>query len=214
MQEKLRGIILKTMDYKEKDKLMWVFTEERGKISVLCKGVRAPKNKYQSLIQPMLFGEFLLFKGKTLYSFNEGAVVHSFSSLKGSLELLTYASYYLEMADIVTLDEEVQPYLYRNLVTVMYLLESEALDVVLLTLIYEVKLITLTGFRVGPQAVPFGISKEAMEAAEYILRNEYKKTLERTFSKEVLDELKRITSYLIMENYQRKPKSLSLLKYM
>lgn len=214
MQVKAKGIVIKTMDYKEKDKILWVFTEELGKISVLCKGARTPKYRYQSLTRPMIFGDFLLFKGKSLYNLSEGTLVHSFSGVTSTLELLTYASYLLELVDIVTLDEEVQPYLYRNLITALYLLESEAIDLEIITLVYEIKLITLTGYRIGRQSVPFGISDEALKAAEYFLRNEYAKSAEFALDLKIKEELKKITSFMIRDNYQRKPKSLELLKYM
>src|SRR5690554_3507457 len=205
MQVKAKGIVIKTMDYKEKDKILWIFTEELGKISVLCKGARSPKYKYQSMTRPIIFGDFLLFKGKSLYNFNEGSLIHSFSEVTSSLELLTYASYFLEMVDIVTMDGEVQPYLYRNLVTALYLLESEAIDVEVITLVYEIKLITLSGYRIARQSVPFTISEEAMKAAEYFLRNEYTKSAEFTLDKATKQELQRITSFMIKDNYQRKP---------
>ncbi|SFN39785.1 DNA repair protein RecO [Proteiniclasticum ruminis] len=214
MQVKAKGIVIKTMDYKEKDKILWIFTEELGKVSVLCKGARSPKYRYQFMTRPMIFGDFLLFKGKSLYNFNEGTLIHGFSDVTSSLELLTYASYFLEMIDIVTLDEEVQPYLYRNLVTALYLLESEAIDVEVITLVYEIKLITLTGYRIGRQSVPFAVSNEALQAAEFFLRNEYAKSAEYRMDHTVKSELQRITSFIIRDSYQRKPKSLDLLKYM
>lgn len=214
MQVKAKGIVLKSMDYKEKDKILWIFTEEFGKISVLCKGARSPRFKYQSMMRPIIFAEFLLYKGKSLYNLNEGTLIHGFSDITTSLELLTYASYYLEMADIVTIDEEVQPYLYRNLVTALYILESNAIDPEVITLVYEIKLITLTGYRISRQSIPFDVSDEAIKAAEYFLRNEYAKSTEFPLSQSIKAELQRITSFIIKDSYQRKPKSLDLLKYM
>lgn len=214
MQVKAKGIILKTMDYKEKDKICWVFTEELGKISVLCKGVRSPKNKYQSMIRSMILGDFLLFKGKSMYNFNEGTLIHGFSSVTASLELLTYGSYFVEMADIVTLDDEIQPYLYRNLITALYLLESEAIPLDVLALVYEIKLIALTGYRVAPHSVPFSVSNEALKAADYFLRNEYTRSTSYELDNPLKEELQKITAFIIRDSYTRKPKSLELLKYM
>lgn len=214
MQVKVKGVILKTMDYKEKDKLMWVFTEEFGKISVLCKGVRSQKSKFQSLVRPLLFGDFLVYKGKSLYSLNEGNIINSFSKLSTTLELLTYGSYYVELVDIVSIDAEPQALIYRNLVTALYLLETDALDMEVLTLAYEIKLIGLTGFSVGKEMVPFEISQGAVKTAEFLKKSDFSKIHVLKVDDRIKKELKSVTSYIIKESYQRRPKSLDMLKYM
>ncbi len=214
MQENIKGVILKTMDYKERDKLMWVFTEKYGKISVICKGVRSPKNKYQSLIRPLLFGDFLLYKGKTMYSFNEGMVISSFGKLSTSLELLTYGSYLVELIDIASSDGEPQPKLYETLVSALYLLEAEVIDVVLLTLAYEVKVLTLTGNYVGREAIPFTLSERAVNIMEFLRKTPLTKIHVLKLDEEVQKEMKSATTFLMNESFQRKPKSLRFLDYM
>ena len=214
MQEKVKGIILKTMDYKEKDKLMWVFTEELGKISVLCKGVRSQKSRFQSLVRPLLFGEFLLFKGKSLYSLNEGNIINSFSHLSTSLEMLTYGSYYVELVDIVSIDQEPQSMLYRNLVTALYLLESGALDMEILTLAYEVKLIYATGLVLSREMVPFEITQGTLKTAEFLQKTDFSRIHVLKIDEKTKKELQSITSFILKDSYQRRPKSLDMLKYM
>ncbi|NLB19751.1 MAG: DNA repair protein RecO [Clostridium sp.] len=214
MQENIKGVILKTMDYKEKDKLMWVFTEQYGKISVICKAVRSPKNKYQSLIRPLLFGDFQLYRGKTMYSFNEGMVISSFSKLSTSLELLTYGSYYVELIDIVAFDGDAQPDLYETLVSALYLLESEAIEMSLLTLAYEVKILSLTGIYVGREAIPFKISERAVNIIEFLKKTPLPKIQVLKLDETTIKEVKTATSYLMNESFQRKPKSLKFLEYM
>ena len=214
MQVKVKGIILKTMDYKEKDKLMWVFTEEFGKISVLCKGVRSQKSKFQSLVRPLLFGEFLVYKGKSLYSLNEGNIINAFSKLTTTLELLTYGSYYVELVDIVSVDKDPQGMIYRNLVTALYLLEADVLDMEVLTLAYEIKLIGLTGFYVSKEMVPFEISQGAIRTAEFLQKTDFTKIHILKVDEKIKKELQSVTSFIIKDSYQRRPKSLDMLKYM
>ena len=214
MQVKVKGVILKTMDYKEKDKLMWVFTEELGKISVLCKGVRSQKSRFQSLVRPLLFGDFLVYKGKSLYSLNEGSIINAFSKLSTTLELLTYGSYYVELVDIVSVDGDPQELVYKNLVTALYLLEADVIDMEVLTLAYEIKLITLTGFNVGKEMVPFDISQGAIKTAEFLQKTDFTKIHILKVDEKIKKELQSVTSFIIKDSYQRRPKSLDMLKYM
>ena len=214
MQLKVKGVILKTMDYKEKDKLMWVFTEEFGKISVLCKGVRSQKSKFQSLVRPLLFGDFLVYKGKSLYSLNEGSIINAFSKLSTTLELLTYGSYFVELVDIVSVDSDPQQLVYRNLVTALYLLEADVIDMEVLTLAYEIKLIGLTGFKVGKEMVPFEMSQGAIKTAEFLQKTDFTKIHILKVDEKTKKELQLVTSFIIKDSYQRRPKSLDMLKYM
>jgi len=215
MQEKVKGVILKTMDYKERDKIIWLFTESLGKIAVICKGVRSQKSKYQSLIRPILYGEFLLFKGSgTMYSLNEGIAINSFSSLSSSLELLTYGSYFVELADIMTQDNEPDEPAYKILVTALYLLETNVIDMELLTLAFEVKLIRNSGLKVGREMVPFPISKASENIIEFLLKTEMSKIHVLKLDEKIKKELKEITTFIIRDSFQRRPKSLDLLKFL
>ena len=39
------GVIIKAQEYKENDKLLWIFTEKLGKITVIAKGAKKNKSK-------------------------------------------------------------------------------------------------------------------------------------------------------------------------
>lgn len=53
-----KGICLRAVNYKEKDKLLTVATFERGIITVSAKGVRSAKAKLCAGCMPLVFGEF------------------------------------------------------------------------------------------------------------------------------------------------------------
>ncbi|PWX17674.1 DNA repair protein RecO, partial [Clostridium perfringens] len=87
------GVIIKAQDYKENDKLLWIFTEKMGKITAIAKGAKKSKSKLFSLTHPLCYGDYLLFKGKGLYRLSEGKIRTSFQTSLTDLEKLTYASY-------------------------------------------------------------------------------------------------------------------------
>ena len=58
MDTKVKGIILKLIDYKEADKLASIFTLEQGVVTVKFKGVRKEKSKLKSACMPFTFAEF------------------------------------------------------------------------------------------------------------------------------------------------------------
>lgn len=63
----LQGICLRTINYKEQDKLLSIATLQKGIITVKATGVRAQKAKLKAGCMPMVFGEFSLAEGKGGY---------------------------------------------------------------------------------------------------------------------------------------------------
>ena len=60
----LKGICLRAINYKEKDKLLTIATFQKGKISVTARGVRSPSAKLKAGCMPLVFGEFSISQGK------------------------------------------------------------------------------------------------------------------------------------------------------
>ena len=63
---KVKALVIGGRDFKEKDKLVELFTLEQGKLTVSMKGVRGEKAKMKFAKEIFCFGEFVLenTKGK------------------------------------------------------------------------------------------------------------------------------------------------------
>lgn len=57
---KLKGIVIKAKDYKDSDKIVTIFSAEKGLISARVRGVKKNKAKLSFAVQPFAFVEFLL----------------------------------------------------------------------------------------------------------------------------------------------------------
>ena len=60
MTTKVKAIVLKAIDYKDKDKLLTLFSLEQGKIVCSMRGVKSPNAKLKFAKEPFCFGEFIL----------------------------------------------------------------------------------------------------------------------------------------------------------
>ena len=60
MTEKVNGITLRAVNYKDSDKILTVFTLEKGKIAVGAKGVRKANAKMKQIAEPFCFAESML----------------------------------------------------------------------------------------------------------------------------------------------------------
>lgn len=65
MSTKVKAIVLGGTNIKEKDRIIQLFTLEKGKISASMKGVRGDKAKLKSAKEPFCFGEFIIEEGKS-----------------------------------------------------------------------------------------------------------------------------------------------------
>ena len=56
----VKGIVLKTKEYKDNDKLLTILTLEKGKILVKARGVKKSKSKLKAFCQSFCFADFEL----------------------------------------------------------------------------------------------------------------------------------------------------------
>lgn len=236
---KTRGIVLKTQDYKENDKLLWILTEEHGKVSVIAKGARKNKNKNFSNTLPFCFGEYVLFKGRALYSLNEGKIIDSFQDILNNFDTLIYGSYFSELVDIV-IEEEPCNVIFIELVKAFFLMRNEAVDLGVLARAFEAKLLKATGYGMSLENCAvcgvelrssnyisfqfyggvcekcekqYGthVSVAAYNGIKFLSKVDLEKVGRLNLDDKTKMEIQRVLTTFIELNYRRKPKSLSLL---
>ena len=82
MEIKTEAIVLQSIDYKDNDKLLTLFSPTLGKITVGARGVKKPKAKLSFATQPFCFAEYVLAEKGGRYTLT-GAYLHeSFFSLR------------------------------------------------------------------------------------------------------------------------------------
>ena len=240
--EKTKAIIIKAIDYKENDKLIWAYTEEVGKITFIARGAKKSKSKNLSLTLPLCFGEYIFFKGRNLYNLQEGKIINSFQGLLNNLDKLTYSSYVCELIDICVQDAEVDKTLFRDFITCLYLLNTDAMDYELLIRAFELRLLSATGY--GLEFDKCCICKKSIGTSDYISLSHFggvcvecnkehglyisragynalrflnntpmDKIYRLNVNKEIKKQIEKVTTFIINSNYSRKPKSLEMLNY-
>jgi DNA repair protein RecO (recombination protein O) len=87
-EERSEGVVLKSILFKESDRIITLFTQNNGIVSLLIKKFRP----YTALATPLCCGEFLYNMGKTdLYLFQDGHIINDHFALRGSFTLLSAA---------------------------------------------------------------------------------------------------------------------------
>ena len=68
-----KGVVLRETETKEADKILTLLTADRGKISVIARGVRRKSCKYAACAQQLAYSEWTLYQKGDWYYANEGA---------------------------------------------------------------------------------------------------------------------------------------------
>ena len=239
---KTKGVIIKVQDYKENDKLLWMYTEELGKVTCIAKGAKRSKSQLLSVTLPLCFGEYLLFKGKNLYNLQEGKIINSFQGLLNNLEKLTYSSYLCELIDICVENDEVNSALFKEFMICLYLLSTDALDYELLVRAFELRLLEATGYNLEldrccickkkisvadyislshyggvcdecNKEYGFFISKPAYNALRFLKNTSMDKVYRLNVNDEIKKQMERVITNIIANNYSKRPTSLEMLSY-
>lgn len=239
---KCNGVVIKAIDYKENDKLVWLYTDNYGKITTVARGAKKSKNKLFSVTLPLCYSEYMVFKGKALYNLQEGKIINSFQGLMNNLDKLTYSSYVCELIDIAVLEGEVNRELFKEFITTLYLLNTDALNYELLIRAFELKLLKATGYGLTLEncslckkkinvsnyisLTHFGgvceecdkshglyISKGAYNALRYLSNISSDKVYRLNLTDDIKKEIEKVTTFIISSNYAKKPKSLDMLNY-
>ncbi len=211
---KTRAIIIKTLDYKENDKLVWLYTEKLGKISSIAHGAKKSRNRLMSLTLPFCYGEYVLFRGKNLYTINEGEIIDSFQSLLGDFDVLMYATYLCELIDIAAQEEESSRDLFRELITTFYLIKNGVGDIEVLIRAFEIKLLSCTGYSLnfeGNRINGLQVSSVACSILKYLSKTPMENVHRLNVSEKVKNELEKTMGEFIYHNFLRIPKSLEMI---
>ncbi|WP_428909163.1 DNA repair protein RecO [Niallia sp. Krafla_26] len=144
MLQKCEGIILRTTDYGETNKIVSLFTREWGKYGVMASGAKKPKSRLAAITQPFTYGIFLIQKGSGMGSIQQGEIISSFRSIKEDIFLTAYAALLLELTDRSIEEKKSNPFLFQLLLQSLTYLD-EGYDPDIIKNIYEIKMLNVLG---------------------------------------------------------------------
>ncbi|GAB4476064.1 MAG: DNA repair protein RecO [Anaerolineales bacterium] len=157
---RVEAIILHHQDWGEADRLITLFSRERGKLRAIAKGVRKPQSRKAGHLEPFNRVSMLLAHGRDLPLITQAETITSYTALQADLLRMGYGAYLLELIDRFTVEEEANPSLYQQLVETLEHLNQNA-DPLFELRYFEVKLLDEVGFR--PQFFHCVICKEPIQ---------------------------------------------------
>ncbi|MET3699276.1 DNA replication and repair protein RecO [Bacillus oleivorans] len=146
MFNKGEGIVLKTTDYGETNKIVTLLTKNWGKIGVMARGAKKPNSKLSSCSQIFTIGSYLFQLNRGLGMLHQGETIQSMRGLREDIYLTAFAAYIVELAEKGTDERKPIPKLYEQLALSLQYLQ-EAYDPDIIKTIFEIKMLPILGLK-------------------------------------------------------------------
>lgn len=147
------GIILASDYYKDRDRMLTVYTRDMGKIRAICRGSRSITSKLAPHLKPLDWVNLMLFDGKALITVTRASEIKSFSNLKNNLDSSLIALYSAELVANSTLEKLPDEKIFNLLVDLFGYLDSKNINKNLMpngeeiVLAFKLKLLDALGLR-------------------------------------------------------------------
>ncbi len=140
------AIIIKKTKLGEADRILTLYTPDRGKIQAVAKGVRRPKSKLAGHLELLTHSLVSLARGRNLDTITGSQTINSFLPLKNNLQRTSYALYATELVNQFTADHiENRPLFQLLLETMQQLCQADNSELVLRY--FELNLLNKVGYR-------------------------------------------------------------------
>jgi DNA repair protein RecO (recombination protein O) len=143
------AVVLRHSDYGEADRMLTLFTRQRGKMRVIAKGARKIASRKAGHIEPFTHVRLQLAQGKDMFLVTQADTVDAYLPLRDDLVLTGQASYVLELLDRFSSEDEAEyPSTFRLLTETLTRLSATS-DTASWQILryYEMRLLDHVGFR-------------------------------------------------------------------
>jgi DNA repair protein RecO (recombination protein O) len=144
---RVEAVVLRHSDWGEADRLLTLYTRERGKVRAIAKGARRIRSRKAGHLEPFTRVTLQLAKGRDLLIVTQADTLDAYLALGADLVKTGNASYVLELLDRFTYEDESENYAIFGLLTESLGRIAGEADPWLAIRFYEVRMLDLLGFR-------------------------------------------------------------------
>lgn len=145
------AINLKSYNLSECDKIMVMYSKEKGLIKGVAKGVKKPKSKLGARMDLLVANKLMLYKGKNLDTICEARALNTFKNSRQDMNKLFYSMYISEIVNNFGVEDdpsssEIYDLFYKALEKVA---DSKNKKELLISVIkFQLKIMQISGFGV------------------------------------------------------------------
>lgn len=182
MYFKTEGLVLRETEYKDADKLLTVLSKDRGQLTLRARGVKSRSSKLKSGCQLLAYTEFTVFEGRNSMTVDEAVPIELFMPLRQDIELLSLASYFAQVAEVLSQEDAPDPELLSLCLNSIYALSKLNKPQSLVKSAFELRAACLAGYEPildgcmicgNPNPDRFDMSGGSLQCADCIASGEY-----------------------------------------
>lgn len=146
MYQSISGLIIRSVDYKEADKILTVLTDTRGCLTVKARGVRRKNSNLKAAAQLFTFSKMTLYENSGRCTLQEAEILQQFSGLQTDLTALSLASYMAEVLGTEAEDAPADPDILRLALNCLYALSKQLASPPLVKAAFELRYSAMAGY--------------------------------------------------------------------
>ncbi len=144
-QYKDRAIVLSRVEYGERDRILTLLCQQRGKVSVLAKGVRSEKSRLAGGIELLSESEVSFVEGRsTIMALTSARLRQHFGELSKDIRRMQRAFAHLKVIYSIADDNTGQDY-YETLLTSLSSMNDSSYDVRLVDAWFNMRVLHISG---------------------------------------------------------------------
>ena len=142
----VRGLVVQTTEYKERDSLLTLLTDELGRITVKARNVRRKNSPLTAACQLLCLSEFTLFSYKDSYVVNDAHVIEQFHGLRLNVKKLALGTYFSQVASLISMEDTPTPELQPLVLNCLFALSQLDIPENKVKAVFELRSACLAGF--------------------------------------------------------------------
>lgn len=170
MHVTVKGLVIRETDFGESDRYITLLTEDRGKIEVLCRGVRRRSGKNTAAVRLFCFSELTLYESRGRYTVNEAETIAQFWGITEDIEKYALCCYFAQISDMASDADDTMPELLP-----MFLYALRALDknrpLSIVKAAFELRLLAQMGFTPDLSGCSVCQKERTLDGASFLLEN-------------------------------------------
>lgn len=195
---KTEAIVLKTLNYRDKSKIITLYTKSHGKIKAVAKGVRDVKTRWGGVLQPMANINTLIYykENRGLQLISGAEYVAAFRDIYDNADKMNIGFRLIELLDKTTAEDHEINGLFELLKSTLDSLNNATKNFVNLLFNFEFRLAKLLGFGIN---LDIQNSKNRQITDSYGAASMYEKDI--NFLKNITgDSLENITEHILTKS--------------
>ena len=137
------------MPYKDKDKIIHIFTLELGVVSGILKGVASPNSKMKFAGQPFCFGKFDLVKSNDFYVVKGVDLIDTFFDITTDYDSFRFCNFMLEVCKNIMKPNIISESLFITLLKSLQAIVYNQVSIKLVVCKYILRVLEIIGYKLN-----------------------------------------------------------------